>query len=262
MDLMTKPMLILCAFILFLPNLLNISIFSESSYNHKEEYDPALSYINTEAKLNLHIDSILKKKAIANGTYQSVVEINNVIRKRFYHGYSHFTISENWIAAISGKLFDSGLACKVRSANILQHQNAACSQQAIVMMSSLRKRGILYRHISFPHHYALDVLVADKWYFFDPNLEPNMNRDQRSEDGWKYHSDSLKQYYDRRRMTDPDYVFGNALTAEKGSINEVPASHARLFQLVTGIFSKTVWCFPLLLIFLRSGKYFPFRKSA
>ncbi len=258
---MTKPLLISLAVILFLPNLFNVAVFSENGYNLKEEYDPSLSYIKSVNQLNQHIDSILAEKKIAITTYECVFEITSIIRKRFYHGYSHFTLNENWIAAISGKLIDSGMGCKVQPDKILKHKNAACSQQAIVMMSLLRKKGISYRHLGFPHHYALDVLVNGKWYFFDPNMEPNMNKEERSENGWKYHSDSLKKYYKRSSAADMEYVFGDGLTAQKGIINENPAPNARLFQATTGILSKTLWCFPLILLFLRSGNYFPFTKK-
>ncbi|MBC7688558.1 MAG: hypothetical protein H7211_10310 [Aquabacterium sp.] len=259
---MTKPQLIFLAIILFLPNLFNVAMFSEGRYNTTEDYDPRLAYINSLDKLNLHIDSLLCHKQISPNSYECVAEINDVIRNRFYHGYSYFTLSENWIAAIAGKLIDSGMSSKVQADKIIQNQNAACSQQVIVMMAVLRKRGISYRHLGFPHHYALDVSIADKWYFFDPDMEPLMSRTQQSEDQWHYHSDSLKQYYNSGTNQNLiKYTFGDGLAAQKGPVNEIPAPNARLFQTTTGILSKTLWCIPLLLIFLKSKNYFPYPKK-
>ena len=146
------------------------------------------------------------------------------------------------------------MACKVDPDNILEHPNAACSQQAIVMMAVLRRRGIEYRHLAFPHHYALEVLIAGTWYFFDPNMEPSMSKEQSSDNAWQYRSDRLKQYYAKKEPGKMDYAFGYGLTAQRGVINEIPAPNARLFQRVTGILSKTLWCCPLLILMLRSRK--------
>lgn len=260
---MTKPMLIFLAIIFFLPNLFKIAVFSEAHYNAKEAYDPSLFYIQSLSKLNHHIDSVITTKHIHNQSYECVAEINTIIRNRFFHGFSFLNLRDNWIAAIAGKIIDSGMAAKVHPDHIIQNPNAACSQQVIVMMSVLRKRGITYRHLGFPHHYALDVLIAGKWYFFDPDMEPEMNKAQQSEDQWHYQSDSLKQYYNTANdKSHIAYTFGKGLAPEKGDINEIPAPHARLFQTVTNLLSKTLWCFPFVLLFLRSKKYFPFNKKA
>ena len=259
---MNKTLLISLSVFLFLPNFFNIDLFSESSYNHKEYYDPSLSYINTLHKLNQHIDSTLGKKRIACGTYEYVTGISNIVSNRFYHGYSHFTLRENWIAAVSGILIEPGMASKVHAGNIIKNPGAACSQQVIVMMAALRAKGIPYRHLGFPHHYALEVLINGKWYFFDPDMEPQMNKAQQSEDNWRHQSDSLKQYYCKGGTMRSDYTFGAGLTPHVGSVNEVPAANARLFQTTTGILSKTLGCLPLLLLFLQGRKYFPCQKKA
>lgn len=251
---MTKALLVALTILFFIPNLLNITIYPESRYDNKEEYDMSLSDLHSVSRLDGYIDSLLVSKKIKNTTYECVKEISDVIRKRFYHGYSHFALNENWIAAVGGKLIDSGMACKVEPDNILSHANAACSQQAIVMMALLRKKGFSYRHIGFPHHYALEVLIKDTWYFFDPNMEPNMSKEQRSSKEWRYQSDCLKQYYVKQQAGMMNYAFGDGLTAQRGIINEIPAPNARIFQATTGILSKTLWCFPLFLLLIRSGK--------
>lgn len=261
---MTRTLLILLAILLFLPNLFDTSFFHEEKYNNREEFNPSLSYINSLDKLDQHIDSI----AIAlklnkdSARYRYVYEISKIIRERFYHGYSHFTFSENWIASLAGRFIEEGLGSKVHVDKILSQDNAACSQQAIVMMAVLRRKGIPNRHLGFPHHYTLEAFIDNKWYFFDPNMEPTMNQAQRCEDSWKYHSDSLKKYYDASKTKAINFDFGYGLSPDKGTINEEPALNARIFQTSTAILSKTLWCFPLLLIFMRNKAYFPFNKKA
>jgi hypothetical protein len=173
----------------------------------------------------------------------------NVTKERFYHGFSHFTLDENWIAAVSGRFIEEGLACKVDEKEILKQNNAACSQQSIVMMWLLRKKNISYRYIGFPHHYAMEVFTGNNWYFFDADMEPAITKEQRMEGSWNLQSDILKKYYNTKRFNDLDYKFGMGLTASTGPVNEIPARKARIFQSATGWLSKILWCFPLILAF-------------
>ncbi|MDO9376552.1 MAG: hypothetical protein Q7T76_19160 [Ferruginibacter sp.] len=254
---MTKTLLILTAVILFIPNLLDINLFKEKVFNQKEQFDVGLGRLNSLPKLSEYIDSLARESKVKAGSFAYVSQISNVVRRRFFHGYSHFSLNENWIAAVSGKLIEQGLGTKVQPGTILNNPNAACSQQAIVMMALLRNKNIPYRHLGFDHHYALDVLIAKKWYFFDPNMEPVMTQQDRSEDHWKYQGDSLKQYYKSWPAAHVNLIFGNNRAPLKGAINEVPAPNARLYQATAGVLSKTIWILPLLLLYLHSR-----RKSA
>jgi hypothetical protein len=259
---MTKSLLIILTVILFVPNLIKKNIFKEKPYDNREEYEPGYAYLNTVEKLISYMDSFSAEHQVKDTSYEYVFEVSKLVRRRFYHGYSHFSLNENWIAALSGKFIENGLGCKVHPEKILQNQNAACSQQAIVMMAVLRKKGITYRHLGFPHHYTVDVLINGKWYFFDPNMEPTMSRAQRSEDAWHYHSDSLKKYYAPHQQADIQFAFGNGLSAVKGEINDKPGPNARFFHATTEILSKTLWCIPLLLLILQSRNLFPFKQKS
>lgn len=218
-------------------------------YDGREKYDPALQRLHTIPLLTTYIDSIATAQQVPTNSYQYVHIVVSVIKYRFYHGFSHFTFNQNWIAALCGKYIEEGLACKVQPADILQHGNAACSQQAIVMMAVLKEKNIAYRKIGFPHHYALEVQIHHQWSFFDANMEPNMTEQQRLASCWQYKNDNLKKYYDADRFTDLDYKFGVGLLAERGPINEVPAAHANLFQQITNWCSKLLWLLPLVLLY-------------
>lgn len=248
---MQRMLLLLLAVLLFLPNLVNIDINPTLAYNQQEKYNPRLSYINSISQLEHCADSIAAVKHTGIYSFEYVENLDALIEERFYHGFSHFSISENWIAAMAGSLLKEDYACKVDPETILQQPNAACSQQAMAMMAVLRNKGISYRSVGFPHHYALEVLIGKDWYFFDANMEPGISKQQRLLSNWQHQNDDLKKYYDSNRFNDLDYKFGKGLTAVVGTINEVPAQRARLFHGATGILSKILWCFPLLLVFYR-----------
>ena len=249
---MRNILLAVIAILLFVPNFFNTDIIPSLSYDKKEKFDSRLSYINSIKKLEDFTDSIAAAQKINTTSYNYVELLETVIENRFYHGFSHFTLSENWMAAIAGRFIKEDCACKVQPEKIIQQKgNAACSQQALVMMAVLRNKKIDYRSVGFPHHYAMEVLINNNWYFFDANMEPSITKAERMLPAWNHQNDNLKKHYDPRRFTDLDYKFGNGLTATTGIINEVPARNARLFQSTTGILSKIIWCFPVFLIFYR-----------
>ena len=248
---MKKPLLILLSALLLIPNFFNKDINEVLAYDHREQYDPSLNYINSVDKLEQHIDSTIAADHVRPGTVDYVVHIAAAVRYRFYHGFSHFTLRENWIAAVAEKLIGYGLASKVKTEDIMQHPYAACSQQAMVMMEILRRKHLDYRSVGFPHHFALEVNIGGNWYYFDPNMEPNIGNEQRLESYWGAKADNLKQYYDTVRFKDLDWKFGKNLEVTHGSVNQRYAQNAKLFQSVTGVASKILWIFPLLLLFYK-----------
>jgi hypothetical protein len=133
----------------------------------------------------------------------------------------------------------------------MKHPYAGCSQQAMILMEVMRRKGIDYRKIGFPHHYALELRFGSHWYYFDPNMEPVMNLAQRDHQNWKGNSDSLKKYYDKDKYPELSYQLGNNYTVEVGPVNDIPARNLNLFQNITAVLSKTAWCFPLLFLFVR-----------
>ena len=241
------------ALLFLLPNFFSKDVNPDLPYSHKEKFDRALSCINSVSLLESYTDSIAASKHIAEGSYEYAELLESIIEQRFYHGFSHFTPAENWIAAFAGKFIKEDYACKVQPEKIIQHANAACSQQALVMMQVLRDKKLNYRSLGFPHHYAMEVLINKEWYFFDANMEPVITKEQRMLGNWKHRNDNLKQYYDAGRCTDLNYQFGNNLTATIGAINEVPAQKAKYFHIITGMLSKIAWLFPLIFIFYRNG---------
>lgn len=249
-----KTLLIVAAIVLAVPNFIDYDINERLAYNQLERFHPALVTINSVDMLEHYIDTAAVSKNIAVSSPEYIQLVAYVISCRFYHGFSHWKLNENWIAAIGERITGIGLSCKVQPDKILLHPYAACSQQALVMMEILRRKKIDYRKVGFPHHYALEVRNREKWYYFDPNMEPYMNLSQRVHENWKQSNDSLKKYYDVKKHADLEYQFGNGIKASFGTVNEKPAKKLRLFQSVTSVLSKTLWCFPLLFLFIRSRR--------
>ncbi|MES2849537.1 MAG: hypothetical protein V4685_10815 [Bacteroidota bacterium] len=244
-------MAVALAILLLLPNFFSAELSPVTPYKGKEKFDPSFARINSIKLLEEHTDSIALLKNITKRSFEYVELLESVIEQRFYHGFSHFNTSENWIAALAGKLIKEDFACKVQPEKIMQHPNAACSQQALVMMAVLRNKKISYRSLGLPHHYAMEVLIGNEWFFCDPNMEPGITREQRMLSHWQHQTDILKQYYDSSRYPDLDYHFGKNQMVIVGTINEIPAQKARVFHSVTGILSKTVWLFPLIFLLFR-----------
>ncbi len=249
---MKKPLLIVIAVVLLLLNFIdkdiNATAWSTPPYDHQEKFDPALSNLNTVDKLDNYLNSVTEAKGLVPGTVEYVEAIKNVVSERFYHGFSHLSLGQNWVAALAEKVVGYGLSCNVTADEILKHPYAACSQQCIVMMEMLRRRNIDYRPVGFPHHYALETNVKGDWYYFDPNMEPNIPNSERLESKWKDSADNLKKYYDNRRFTDLDWKFGKNLAVTIGTVNDRPARNAARFQNATMIFSRLAWCLPLLVL--------------
>lgn len=242
-----KIIAILLIPIFLLPLFLNTSPGNLPVYNNHELFDPSLSRLNTTQKLVDFTDSLANVDHIKIGSLGYGVLVASIIRKRFYHGFSRYTLQANWIAFISQYLFGHGLASPVNSDDILKYPYAGCSQQAIVLMNVMHEKNISYRSVGFPHHYATELCFKSNWYFFDPNMEPDIKSNDRIESKWKRSGDYLKKYYHLNRNK-LNWTFGNSFPPIFGKINADPAPHANLFQNITKFLSRILWIFPILFL--------------
>ena len=239
-----------------LPNFFNVHLETKPQYDHKERFLPSLSYINSMDKLVEVSDSIAAKNNIPQGSLKYAINVSMIIRDRFYHGFSRYPLDQNWIAAMSESLLGYGLASIVKPDDILKYSYGGCSQQSIVLMEVMKRKNIPYRSIGFPHHFATELKFDDNWFFFDPNMEPNIPDSDRLESRWNCCADNLKKYYDTSRFHDLDWKFGKNLEVTLGKTNSAQAPNAVIFQATTKYLSKTIWLMPLLIAF------YPRRKAS
>lgn len=251
---MQKWILPLGAFLLIVPNFLNVDINHQHEPRRAEQFDASLSRLSSIEKLSAYVDSIASERHVISTDPRYLEIVESAIETRFYHGFSHYKLNDNWVAAVSEKIFGRGLSCIVKPEDIMKKDEAACSQSSIVMMELLKRKHIDYRKVGFPHHYALEAKFNNHWYFADANQEPNIPLAGRLRESWKGQGDSLKRYYDRTIYANLDYGFGVSQVAETGAINEVPAKHLSYFHSFTRLCSWFSWCLPLIFIFLYNKK--------
>lgn len=244
-----KFLLIFISVLFLLPNFLKIKFEKKPVYNKVELFDPSLARINSVQKLINYADSLSEKK-YADDSLEYAVTVSSIIKERFYHGFSKYTLSQNWIAVVTEYIFGQNVDCIVNPEEILQYPYAACSQQAIVLMEVMKRKNIPYRSLGFPHHYATELKFNDSWYFFDPNMEPKLDEEERDIKNWKHCADSLKKFYNAS-LYPLDLAFGKSLKVQTGEVNAKPAPRAVLFQNTTRYLSKLLWIFPLLILVYR-----------
>lgn len=248
-----KFVLIIISALLLLPNFFKVNLEQKPQYDNKEQFNPGLAYINSTQKLIEVSDSIANKNNIPQSSLAYAVTVSNLLSSRFYHGFSAYAVNQNWIAATGEYFFGYGLASPVSADDILKYRYAGCSQQAIVLMEVMKRKNIAYRSVGFPHHYAAELKINNEWYFFDPNMEPDISDSARLHIRWNGCADSLKKYYDANRYKKLNWMFGNKKVT-CGNINAAPASNAALFHTTTKYLSKTLWLFPLIFVFYRRKK--------
>ncbi|MFZ1527170.1 MAG: hypothetical protein WAT19_00330 [Ferruginibacter sp.] len=253
---MYKGILILLSALLLLPNFINRDINKQFAYDHIEKFNPSLLRIQTAEEMEAYTDSLAFTKGINVSSPEYFVLLENNIAERFYHSYSHYTLKENWLAAVTEKFSAIALASKVRPAEIFKQPVAACSQQAIAMMQIAKNKAVGYRKVGFPHHYALELYIKGNWYFFDPSKEPNVPLQARLHQNWALNANNLKPYYNNEKYSDIDLALGigSSQPILLGNENADPAPRAVLLQDVTALLSKTLWILPLLLLFMKAGK--------
>jgi hypothetical protein len=249
-----RSLLLTISILMLLPNLLPVTLQADATYNGKELYNPNLHHLTSVQKLTDYADGIAATQKIRGNSLQYAKIVSDVIKNRFYHGFSHYSLRQNWMASIGELVFGHNLAAIVDPDLILQHPSAGCSQQSIVFMEIMSRKGVDYRSILFPHHFASELRFGNDWYYFDPNMEPNIPDSVRKETVWKSSTDVLKQYYNREIYAELDYAFGESNNIRRSAVNATQAPKARIFHVVTGFLSKVLWIAPLILMYYARRK--------
>lgn len=236
---------------------MNLDIQKEQAfYNGKEKYAPQLSFLNSIEKLEKFVDAAAADKNIPIASVAYLEMLENTVSHRFFHGFSHKTLSQDWITALTDKIAHTDYSCLVLPEEIMQHPNAGCSQQALVMMEILKRKNIDYRKIGFPHHFAMEASINGGWYFLDADMEPNIKGTQRLHQNWKGQGDCLKKYYDTTIYSNLNVGFGTGLMATVKKPNEEQASNLKKLQSTTGVLSKILWLLPIVLMWAAKKRTF------
>lgn len=251
-------LLLFFSFLLLLPNFFSKHLVAlHTSKASWDQFDPKLPpKLQSISSLLQYTDSIAKVRNKGQDTLKYANILAEVVRRRFYHGYSHYSLKENWLASFAGATIWQDLSAIVLPNDIMKYPFAACSQQSIVMMECFRLKGINYRKVGFAHHFTLEGRINGQWYFFDTNMEPDFSVIPRKSFTALQRDKALYVIYKQR--LDSSGVDYDLAGSYYGKVNERPAPNASLFQSTTKLFSHILWLFPLVFFFANFFK----RKSS
>jgi hypothetical protein len=203
-----------------------------------------------------------REERIADGT-------DRFVRDRFFHGLSFIDWRENWLAALSGYVWEN-LQVPVLPDDIMGHRRAICSQQAIVFMELLRRQGIHTAAVlaAWPSpdpasrgHFALAAQIDGRWLFFDPDQEPPVRGVPvgRVIDG----SALSRLYADKPQLLAGLRYAAAHRTIRLAHFDSFPAPRGGLFQATTAWASAYGWLpLGLAAALLLLGPGFPRRRSS
>lgn len=242
-----KYLLPVLSLLLFIPNICTEHLIPLPENKIKAElFDPQLAKsIRDMRSFENFTDSTAMAQSIVFGSEGYANLLSTTIRMRFFHSYSHYNLSENWMAAIAGRFFWYDLSAIVIPDDILKYPMAACSQQSIILMDLFHKKGIPYRKIGFDHHFTVEAFMDNRWIYFDPDLEPEFLNGKRTSFAHLLEGDNLQELY--KNVLPPDQIPSLLGNPFYGKINEPPAPRANLFHRITTFFSHWLWIIPLLL---------------
>ncbi len=208
-----------------------------------DEYNIQLNQINSIEKSIAFIEKNELKNNSKLDTLKYVLNASEFVKKRFYHGVSRYTISENWIACLSGFLIWDHFSAIVNPDHILKHNKALCSQQSIVFMEILKRKGITTRFIGLGEkgkngHFVNEVYYNNSWHFFDVNKEPHwgkINIKHESAEFYKNNPDYLIKIYEK--ILDKKDIMKLINHINYGEPNEFPAKKMLLFHFISKLFT-------------------------
>lgn len=220
----------------------------KNTYKSKELFNIELSRFQSIEDITAHIDGIYSVTNLSPqiDTLAYVKATSDIVKKRFYHGLSEYTLKDNWITYIGGKLFWKNLIAIVDPDDILDYNEGLCSQQTIVFLEILKRKGIKTRWVGLgykegPGHFLAEVYYHGKWHLYDVNLEPHWERITNHHESIAYY----KQYQDSLFLA-YDGILSRTLynkimeKVQYGEVNEFPAKNMLLFHHITKIITYLI----------------------
>jgi hypothetical protein len=224
----------------------------EEGISIKEAYDPALSRIQSIQDFDNELKTRLKNDF--SDTSKIVNMIDEILRNRFYHGYSEYTFNDNWVAYLASKVY-WGIKHPVIADDILKFPMAACSQQGLLFQAMLSKHNISYSTITFSNidmqhsgHYAVSAFYNNSWHFFDSNQEPLKLKGNPSIETLIQQNQLGKIYKGNLNITTQwlnEKIQNKAIKME--GINQSNGKKMMLLQSFLGFFSKWMWLISVIL---------------
>lgn len=259
----TKEIIFLVLFIVTsLPFVLKLPSNDQTILKDHELFDKKLSTIRCVDDLVQYTDSITNSPTL--DTLEFVENLSKVVKMRFKHGLANYSLSDNWIAAMAGKLAWNHFAAIVNANDILKHNEGLCSQQTIVFLQALKHSGIPARSVGLgkkegPGHFIAEVKYMGDWHTYDVSIEPDWSKVNVPHQSMHYYQANRDSLYKIYQSQMPIELF-NALmnTVDYGEIGKFPAKRMQLFHRLT--YAITV-ILPYLFLFLFSKALYKKRRS-
>lgn len=217
----------------------------------EEEFDPSLLYIRSLDKLIQHVDSINAGPTVTkNDSLNYANLMARTLRMRFIHGWSRYTWKNNWLLAILQPLHPHLMGI-VAPDDILNYPEALCSQQSIIGMEALKRKGYRYRKVGFyidnKGHFTYEILLNDGWHYYDLDKEPSLKFME------KNNRPSIYRLANDSLMRAKAYINKDPWIADKllksynnhHPINVFPARKMRFVHRLTMFVSYWAWLFIL-----------------
>mgnify|MGYP000397723471 CR=1 FL=1 len=154
-----------------------LTLFPETTYDRDLISNPIQEEYNQNLSVTLQsvaqIEAFMGDMTVDSNGY--VIALDSLLRQRFYHRCSYYTIKTNALAYLMGTLFWEHFKAVVIPDEILKFPCAQCSQIAIVFQSVLLKKGYHVRTVKLRNHFCTEVFYDGSWHFFDPDFEPKIN---------------------------------------------------------------------------------------
>lgn len=236
--------------------------FSSQNFAYNDRYNDGLNRLKNTNEVINYVDSLYNIK-LEGGFYDTVKYLsvlNDVLKQRFYYGISRYSISENWIAHFAGKFFWSHLSAIVEPEDILKHNEGLCSQQTIVFLSILKKKGIKFRSVGLgqkegPGHFLCEVFHNGNWHLYDITLEPNWNLVGKKQKDMTYYLSNRDSLYVAYKGKLSKENFNKILNkVEYGLPNQMPAKNMLLFHKMSKVLTYLIPLILLILFFWRFKK--------
>jgi hypothetical protein len=228
----------------------------------KEIFDPQLQRLNNVGDIIRYTDSMYVSLKLGRfDTSRYVKIVSGTIKRRFYHGISHYSLSDNWIVFVLGRICWDHMSAIVKPDDILKYPEGLCSQQNIVFMQVLNEKGITTRSVGLgrvegPGHFLCEVQYDNRWHLYDVDVEPNWERttfDHESLDILLSNKNELYKIYEGRLTTD---VIDKVVSiVNYGLPNEFPAKNMLLFHKVTKLLTYFLPIFFAIMFILFYRKY-------
>lgn len=181
---------------------------------------------------------------------------DDLVRKRFFHGFSEYRPCDNWLAWLVGFVWRD-LRNPVLPDEALRFRRGGCSQQAMVFQAIVERFGIEYGSVGFPEveepgsgHFVAAARVDGRWLLFDSDKEiPPAEMVPLSD--VLAGGEVLERVY-------PNHGPGWREAARQGRVwfrhvNSNPAPQAALFHRLTGLASSYGWALFAVLFLLVQG---------